>query len=752
MPAKVDPGRQSGTRTRAMVAALLLCGTLSGCAAPGRSADDVDPFIGTAAGPQPYAKGNTFPGAVVPNGMVANSPDTNPRYSGGYRSGAEHIEGFSQNHMSGVGCAGDLGNILLMPTVGAVTTTEASYRSTYSAEAASPGYYRVFLATPHVTAELSATTRATISRLSFPARAKGDANIVVDVSHGLTASRGGLVRIVSDSEVEGYNDAGGFCRAETPYRVHFVARFSKAAVAQGTWSGGAVDPQPSRTGSDIGAYFRFKTAADEAIEVRLGLSYVSIANARANLDAEIPDRRSFAEVRAAALARWNADLGKVVVKGGTAEQRTMLYTALYHSLIHPSVNSDVNGQYQGMGGVGVRTASGYTHHHLFSLWDTYRSLHPLLSLLYPRRQEEMVRSMIAMYQESGWLPKWEVVSREWRGMVGDPATIVIADTYLKGITGFDVGAAYAGMRKSALATESNPLRPCIGPYVALGYVPQDACPRRGSVSITQEYAYADHAVALLAQRLGHAADHALFAARSRSHRNLFDGSTGFFRPRNRDGTWMTPFDPLCCALGNGKHEGPGYTEGTAWQYRFMVPHDIAGLKALLGGDAAFVAGLNAAFTDAGGYYTLINQPDMAYPYLYTYVPGQAWRTQAQVRRDIATNFATTRAGLPGNDDAGQTSSRLFFDMVGFYPADPLSGTYQIGSPVFASTTLHLDRSYHPGAAFVIQAENSSAVDLYIRAATLNGRSLDTPHLAHAAVTAGGVLALTMDSLPSGWGH
>ncbi|MFL5336974.1 MAG: GH92 family glycosyl hydrolase, partial [Geminicoccaceae bacterium] len=581
------------------------------------NADYVDPFIGTAAGSQPYAKGNTFPGALVPNGMVAISPDTSPRYSGGYRSGASYIEGFSQNHMSGVGCSGDLGNILLMPTVGVVRTTEAGYRSTYNSEAAQPGYYRTFLATPGVTAEMSATTRASISRYTFPARPGGDANILLDVSHGLTASRGGTVAIVSAKEVEGYNDTGGFCGTSSPYKVYFVARFSKSSAARGTWSGAAIGPATQQTGPDIGAYFRFATAAGEKIEVRLGVSYVSIANARANLDAEIPDTKSFDQVRADALARWNADLGRVDVAGGTPAQRTMFYTALYHALIHPSVNSDVNGQYQGMGGAGVRTASGYTHHHLFSLWDTYRSLHPLLSLLYPARQADMVRSMLAMYQESGWLPKWEFVGRETRIMVGDPAAVVIADTYLKGIRNFDIATAYAAMKKSATTTAGNPIRPCLDRYLKLRYLPHDGC--TGSVSVTEEYGYADHATAKLAEALGNSGDAAAFKARSLYYRNLFDRGTGFLRPRYADGAWLAPFDPLCCALGSGKYQGPGYIEGTAWQYLFMVPHDIAGLKALLGGDMAFVAKLNAAFTDAGGYYTLINEPDVHYPYLYTYV-------------------------------------------------------------------------------------------------------------------------------------
>jgi predicted alpha-1,2-mannosidase len=337
-------------------------------------------------------------------------------------------------------------------------------------------------------------------------------------------------------------------------------------------------------------------------------------------------------------------------------------------------------------------------------------------------------------------------------MVGDPAAIVIADTYLKGVRGFDAAKAYAAMRKSATtATSANRLRPCLAEYVRHGYVPSDACRAKGSVSVTQEFAYADQAVAKLAGALGKADDRALFARRALSHRNLFDAGTGFLRPRNASGGFATPFDPLCCALGSGKYEGPGYIEGTAWQYLFMVPHDVPGLIDLLGGDAAFVAKLDRAFTNAGGYYTLINQPDMAYPYLYTYAPGQAWRTQERVRQDIASNFGPGRSGLPGNDDAGQTSSRLVFDMLGFYPADPLSGEYRIGSPVFASAKIRLNGAYYRGAEFTVRADGASNSNKYVLSATLNGGSFGAAHISHEAVTRGGTLTLRMGASPSGWG-
>ena len=712
------------------------------------NASFVDPFIGTAAGAQSYAKGNVFPGAVVPHGMVAVSPDTNPRYAGGYQSGAAHIEGFSQNHLSGLGCAGDMGNILLQPTVGAITTTEATYRSTYNAELADVGYYKAFLSTPGVTAEVSATTRASFSKFTFPARS-GDANIIVDVSHGLTPSRGGSVDIVSSTEVEGYNDTGGKCNLSSiQYKVYFVARFSKASVARGTWTGATAGTATSRTGSDIGAYFRFSTTANEVIFVRLGLSYVSIANARANLNAEIPNSKTFDTVRADALAKWDSALGRINVVGGTTTDKIIFYTALYHALIHPSVFSDVNGEYQGMEGAGVKTASGYTRYHVFPMWDSYRALHPLLALIFPEQQIDMVKSLIGMYQDTGWLPRSEFAGQGINNMTGDPATIVIADTYLKGLTGFDIATAYTAMKKNATTVTGNPIRQCLSQYQSLGYVPEDAC--QFGVSITQEYAYADHALAQLAQARGLTTDYNTFHARSLSYKNMFDSATGFLRPKNSSGTWYTPFDPLCCAVGGGKYEGPGFKEGTAWQYLFMVPGDISGLRTLLGGDAAYIGKINTAFTNAGGYYTLINEPDMLYPYLYTFSGGNQWRTAERVRADYGNNFDATRSGLPGNDDAGQTSSRLVFDMMGLYPLDPIGQKYRIGSPIFTSITLTLNTAYYAGSQFVVQATNSSPTNKYVQSATLNGRAQTRAYIFHNNITAGGTLGLMMGTTAVGW--
>jgi predicted alpha-1,2-mannosidase len=709
----------------------------------------VDPFIGTG-GP-----GNTFPGAVMPWGMAAISPDTGTDPAG-YKSGAANIQGFSQIHLSGVGC-GDFGNILLQPTTGAIQTTEANYDSTYNTEVTSPGYYKANLSTWGTVAEVSANTRATISKFTFPART-GDANIIVDVSHGLSPSVGGFVNLVSNTEVEGWNQAGGFCGASNRYTLYFVARFSKAAASTGKWTGTTqttVTAYPSSNGgTDIGAYYRFNTAANEAVYVRVGISYVSLANARANLDAEIPNTKSFDTVKLDAYNAWNTQLGKIQVTGGTTDQRKIFYTGLYHNLIHPSVFSDVNGQYQGMDSSGVKTASGYTQYHVYSLWDTYRNTHALLTLVYPERQLDMVKSMLAIYNERGWLPKWQLAGAEAHTMVGDPASAVIAETYVKGIRNFDTTTAYAAVKKQATQLTGNDIRPGMSVYVPKGYIPKDNSGGDwvwGAASTSLEYYYADWAVAEFAKALGNTTDYNTFHNRSLNWSNLWDSSTGFIRPKNDNGTWMSPFDPVstCCDQGWAGSGGPGYVEGNAWQYTWMLPHDLPGLKTAMGGDTNFTNKLQQAFDT--GQYVLWNEPDMLYPYAFTYVPGQAWRTQQRVRTDMSTYYNTSRSGIPGNDDCGATSAVYVFDAMGLYPVNPASAVYNIGSPIFNSVTIALNPAFYSGGQFMIQANTNSATNQYIQSATLNGASYNSAMLNHSVVTAGGNLTLNMGSTATAWG-
>jgi predicted alpha-1,2-mannosidase len=702
----------------------------------------VDPFIGTTG------DGNVFPGAVRPWGLASASPHTDVSSPSGFHDTGRQILGFGQVHISGAGCP-DLGNILLSATTGEVKTDESGYRSLRGKELAQPGYYAVDLDTYGVRAEMTATARANLYRFTFPQR-EGDANLILDVAHALTPSAAAEVRIVSPTELEGWSRSGDFCGKRQKQTVYFVAQVNKTPSLAGTWKNGQASPAPREAGTDVGVFLRFATTAGEALLVRLGVSYVSVSNARRNLEAEIP-HWDFDRLRREAFEEWNRELSRIEVTGGTEDERVLFYTGLYHVLIHPSVFSDVNGEYAGMNDAGVRVAKDYTHYHLYSLWDTYRNVHPLLALLYPSRQRDMAQSLVDKQRESGWLPIWELAGQETNVMVGDPAAIVLGDTVVKGIRDFDLATAFAAVKKQG--TQAPPPgtqsvgRPGVTEYLRLGYVPEPPPPRVwGSAATTLEYGAADFAAAQLAKAAGSQGDARLFLRRSRGWRKLFDRSTGFIRPRSADGHWLTPFDPVSncpkppCegAWGMGS---PGFVEGSAWQYTFMVNYDIPGLIELLGGPACFTAKLQEAF-DAG-HYKLNNEPDMAYPYLFTFLPGESWRTARQVRKDLATEFRRAERRLPGNDDAGATSAVYVFGAMGFYPVTPALPEYRLGSPLFDKVVLHLDPKYAPGGTFTIEARHNSAANAYIQSATLNGQPWREARLPHEVVLKGGSLALVM---------
>jgi len=725
--------------------------------APVEPASLVDPFIGTAYG------GNTYPGAQVPWGMVSVSPHNDLSAPSGYIQGRDYIYGFGHVHVSGTGCP-DLGNILVMATTGKIRTAEEEYKSRYEDEEAAPGYYRVALRSYDVTAEATATVRAGLLRFAFPP-CKGDANIIFDMSHRLPPDRSdnpspflGRARILSPSECEGWSESGNFRGTGNRQKVFFFARFSKPADETGTWSDAKTGQAPEASGKDAGAFFRFTTIRGESILVKAGVSYVSPENARRNVEKEVPGW-TFSAVRRAAASAWNTELGAITVTGGTAGRQTVFYTALYHTLIHPSVFSDVNGEYQGYRGAGVKRAQDRIRYHVFSLWDTYRTLHPLLTLAYPGRQVEMVASMLGMASEGGWLPKWELAGNETYVMAGDPAVAVIADTYTRGLTGFDANAAYAAMMKGAALADNNPLRPGIKSFLKYGYIPEDDPGEArvwGTVSTLLEYAVADWSMGQMAKALGKEADCQAFQKRAACWRYHFDPATGFLRARMKDGAWFSPFDPEAITTpGRGDWSGgPGYVEGNAWHYTFFVPQDVPGLISAFGGaggaDAdAFVDKLAACFDT--GNFTLQNEPDFGHPYLFTFVDAEAWRTQRLVRENLARSFRTGPGGLPGNDDAGATSGWAVFSSIGFYPLTPGSGEYRIGSPAFDTATIRLDPAHYPGKTFTVRAVNNSFANQFIQSATLNGRPLAVPVLKHADVVRGGTLELVMGPKPSAWG-
>jgi predicted alpha-1,2-mannosidase len=670
--------------------------------------DYVNPFIGTSN------FGATNPGAIAPRGMASVSPfnvagkqNASEKDSGWlsnpYVNGNTFLTGFSHVNLSGVGCP-DLGVILTMPTTGELNTNHLEYGSTYDFELAKPGYYSVQLSKYKVKTEVTATTRVGVSKYSFP---KGQSNILINLGLGLTNEEGASVKIVSSTEIEGMRNVGTFCyyKPEEAYPVYFVAKFSKPADDFGVWKktrkNNGVEGQwmsyngktrlyknyrKEVIGDSIGSYFTYHFKEPTEVEVKIGVSYVSIENARENLEKETQSL-SFDDIYKNTSSQWNDLLSKIEVEGGSKDDKTIFYTALYHTLIHPNTLNDVNGEYPMMANRETAKTDG-TRFTVFSFWDTYRNLHSLMSLVYPKQQSDMVKSMLNIYDESGWLPKWELNATETTTMVGDPAGIVLADTYLRGIQDFDIEKAYEAMRKSAIQLENNPLRPGIKDYIEKGYLTTKTT-KSGSVSTTQEYNISDFAIAQLAKALGKKEDYKLFSKRAVSYRNLFDKEFNLLRPKNDDGSWYSPFNPN---TGANFEKNMGFIEGNSWQYTFMVSHDTKALMKLMGGEKKYVEKLDEVFDKK--QFDMANEPDIAYPYFYNYAKGYEWKTQERVTSLINEYFTNKPGGLPGNDDTGTMSAWLIYSMMGIYPVSPADPLYTITTPRFDKITIHLDSNYY----------------------------------------------------------
>lgn len=718
-------------------------------------ADHVVPFIGTTN------FGATNPGAVLPNGLMSVSPfnvtgsDTN-RYdkdarwwSTPYEYTNSFFTGFSHVNLSGVGCP-EAGSILTIATSGDLEPDYRKYGRAYTDETAHPGYYALTLPDYGIRAEATATERTSRERFTFTAGGTG--NVLVNLGQALSNESGASVNRVSDTEIEGSKLLGTFCyNPGAVFPIYFVARVNRVPSSAGYWkmqpemTGVEAEWTPDNgkykiytdygrelSGDDIGYWFTFDgLQPGESVELSIGVSFTSIENARANLNAEQPSKADFASLSKAATSRWNEDLGKIAVDGGTDDQLKVFYTALYHSLIHPSVISDVNGDYPMMEnpGTGNSKSPRYT---VFSLWDTYRNLHQLLTLVYPDRQTDMLRTMTAMYDEWGWLPKWELFGRETFTMEGDPATCVIVDSWRKGLKKFDIDKAYKAMVKSATTPgESNAMRPDIDPYAARGYIPvghyAGDLSGDNSVSHALEYYVADAALAWLARERGDIELADSLSRRSLGYRHYYSPEYGTLRPINADGTFVSPFNPRG---GENFSNAVGFHEGSAWNYSFAVPHDVEGLIALNGGPAAFTAKLQKVFDE--GLYDPANEPDIAYPYLFSRIPGEEWRTQREVARLLREHYTTRPDGIPGNDDCGTMSAWAVFSMLGLYPDAPGEPFYTLTSPTFDHAKVTL-----PSGSLTVTAERDAPGAIYISEVTLDGKPLDSLRIAHSAITSKG---------------
>lgn len=691
--------------------------------------DYVNAFIGTTN------FGTCNPGAVCPNGLMSvvpfnvmgsadNTYDKDARWwSTPYEYTNSFFTGFAHVNLSGVGCP-DLSSLLLMPTTGKLDVDYRNYGSKYEAETASPGYYSTFLTKYKVKAEATATPRSGLSRFTFP---KGESNILLNLGEGLTNESGAFMRRVGDREIEGMKVLGTFCyNPQAVFPIYFVMRVSKAPKAAGYWKKqrpmigveAEWDSDQGKNklytkynreiaGDDIGAWFSFETEENEQIEVAMGVSFVSIANARENLEKE-QHGRHFEAIHQEARQRWNDDLGRIMVEGGTDEQKTVFYTGLYHTLIHPNILQDVNGEYPQMEGDKVMSTKG-NRYTVFSLWDTYRNVHQLLTLVYPERQMDMVHTMLDMYREHGWLPKWELYGRETLTMEGDPSLPVIVDTWMKGLRDFDINLAYEAMYKSAtLPGKENLMRPDNDDYMAKGYVPLME-QYDNSVSHALEYYIADYSLATLAEALGKKEDAKMFYKRAMGYKNYYCKKFGTLRPILPDGTFYSPFDPK---QGENFEPSPGFHEGNSWNYTFYVPHDVTGLAKLMGGKKKFIDKLQMVFDK--GYYDPANEPDIAYPYLFSYFKGEEWRTQVLVKQLLAKYFTTKPDGIPGNDDTGTMSTWAVFSMMGLYPDCPGVPEYTLTTPTFDKITIKLNPKYHGRDRLVITKEGSTELIDYIR--------------------------------------
>ena len=754
------------------VGAILVTGAAANAtAAPATAGEQayaaVDPFIGTAG------EGHTYPGATVPFGMVQLSPDTRiqPRekaygWAAGYRHDDSTIVGFSHTHFSGTGHS-DLGDVLLMPYTGedklergTPDVPKSGYASRFGHrdERAEPGYYAVTLDDHRIRAELTASTRAGVHRYTYPA---GEAaKVLLDLRTSMYDYPGKILwsrlRVRADGTVTGFRETRGWAPGR---QLYFAMRFSQPLAAhafhntegdigyKGFPPPGQNDPSSRAQieGRQLVGTFDFGRLKAPLV-VSVAISSVSEEGAIANLQAEVADQ-DFDRVRADAKKQWTHALSVLEIDAPEHARRST-YTALYHSLLGPTVFMDADGRYRGSDNA-VHQAEGFTHYSTFSLWDTYRALHPLLTLVQPeKRNSDFINSLLAHQHASpyGMLPVWSFHGQETWCMIGYHAVPVIADAYVKGIRGFDADAAL----KAMVATANYGPYDGIAQYRELGWVPIDE--EGEAASKTLEYAFDDWTIARMAQAMGKTGVATEFDKRAGNWRNAFDPETGFMRARRRDGSFRTPFDPSASGYGTD------YTEGNAWQYSWYVPQDVAGLAAAHGGADKLLARLDEVFeakvdpsifehmediTGLIGWYAHGNEPSHHVAYLYAHA-GQPWRTQARLKQIMDTQYADRPDGLAGNDDLGQMSAWYVFTALGFYPVAPGSGEYVIGRPFLPKTTMHLPN----GKTFTILADGLKPGNDYVGKVTLNGQPLQRSFLRHADIVAGGELRFQMQAEPN----
>lgn len=722
----------------------------------------VNPFIGTGA-VESSLSGNNFPAAIVPFGMVQLGPDTQSEPDWAQASGYDYrdktIAGFSHTRLSGTGAA-DLFDILLMPTTGDVKTvagnpsdTGSGYMSKFSHddETAKPGYYQVRLSDYDINVELTASTRAGFHSYTYP---KGsDGHIVLDLDHSRHKGSWGTkvinsqIKIVDEYTVEGYRVITGWAKLR---KIYFYAKFSKPILRNVLVDGGT-EYKNNRVvnGTNLRAVLDFDTNDGKPLLVKIGLSPVSIANAHNNLDTEIP-HWEFNRTLREAENLWEQELSKIKIDA-TETQKEIFYTAVYHAYTQPYTFSDVNGDYMRTDYTGSNVGKdGGVHYTTFSLWDTYRAAHPLYTITQPERSTDFVKSMIRQYETYGYLPIWQLWGQDNYCMIGNHSIPVIVDAVLKGMKGIDPEKAYEAVRNSSLTPHPNSPFEVWDKY---GYMPENI--QSQSVSISLEMAFDDWCVAQLAKKLGKTEDYNRFMKRAQYYKNLYNAKTSFFQSKDDKGNWMEPFDPY----KHGANGGYPFTEGNAWQYFWYVPHDVYQLINMVGGDTPFSKKMDDFFSlddESGakndnisgliGQYAHGNEPSHHVAYLYNY-SGQPSKTQYYTNRVMNEMYNNSFSGYAGNEDCGQMASWYVFSAMGFYPVNPASGVYVIGSPLVESAVIQLPS----GKSFTVRAPKKFPEEIYIQSVMLNGKKYDNSYIAHSDIMKGGVLEFKMGKKPSKWG-
>ena len=677
----------------------------------------VNLFIGTERGEHkhPGARGNTHPGATTPWGMTACSPQTfdfrEVHSPTGFRSGMDTIYGFSTMNFSGIGCPA-LGSIPFKFYSRDFNT--ALMGSSFEQQRATPGLYKVYLKDEDISVAATTTTRSALYKLELP---KGTSKIFLDLTAQQGHVKGGIIQEYGNEHASGFQLEGFFCGSDTKSRIFFHTSLDDPADGielvyenpRTKYTEGMQD-EPS------GIIYTYKTDHKKSLLIRVGVSFVSTENAKDNVLAEQADK-NFELIFQEAQNRWTTELSKIEIASNDINEKTVFYTALYHSLLMPITFSDTNGQYLKQGSLDeIGIANDHVRYTGFSLWDTYRTLHPLLTLVYPQQQLDMVKTMIGMYEEAGRLPKWEIFGQEPNIMVGDPAPIVIADSYVKGVDTFNARLALEAIMHQANVPENNFIRRGLKEYLELGYLSMDGEFSNienfqwkngivwGPVSTTMEFNLADYGIAQMARAMGATDIHKTYSERAISFLKLYDDGYGMMRPKNRNGSWFEPFDPTqerYDKMNFGLRGGPGFVEGSAWQYLYSIPHGIDELRQKMG-DNRFEQQLDKLFEE--GHFDMTNEPGLGFPFMYNYLDPKSRKTSTQVHQCIETYFKNTTDGLPGNDDAGTMSAWLVFAAMGIYPDTPGDPDYMVTIPSFEQVKIHLDSKFYDADTFTINRQ------------------------------------------------